>query len=224
MIIPLIAGFFIGENTKSKSKGLSGSWHAKDSKYRFSTGEKQKLKKGYKFDKNGNVINVKTGKVFKDNDKVTTNKNPKRISKKKTKPKVKESGIKILKTSPKGAMLITDGTKIAWIMPRQKRKDGTFTSGAEKALKKSTNKLEDFNKTGKTSNKKLAYMVKYEIIARETDKALLVVSFNGSEDWIPKMAVHNSPSNSTKSDSILVEAWALKNKDIQYSMKKKYYV
>lgn len=40
----------------------------------------------------------------------------------------------ILKISSKGALLVTDGSTCAWIMPSQHRADGTFTPGAYKAL------------------------------------------------------------------------------------------
>ncbi len=42
--------------------------------------------------------------------------------------------ITILKESRKGAMLITDGEKVAWIMPKQRREDGSYTQGVVKAL------------------------------------------------------------------------------------------
>lgn len=229
MIPFLIGGALALVTGKNKKTGLSGSWHAKGNKYRHTTDEKQQLKKGYKYIKGGDIVNTKTGKVYTGKKQRVLKKKPKAATKKvapkkSTKNPPKTNKIEVLKTSGKGASLITDGIKTAWIMPRQKRKDGTFTAGALKALNESPNLLSDYKATGKTSSKKLAYMVKYDMISRETDKAMLVTSFNGSEDWLPKSAVHNSPSNSLKSDSILVEAWALKNKDIQYSTKKKYYV
>ncbi|HJY63375.1 MAG TPA: hypothetical protein VJ455_04400 [Ignavibacteria bacterium] len=50
------------------------------------------------------------------------------------------SEITIEKTSAKGAMLITDGERSCWIMPKQKRADGTFTPGAYSALEKAETK------------------------------------------------------------------------------------
>jgi hypothetical protein len=50
--------------------------------------------------------------------------------------------ITIEKTSAKGAMLITDGMKSAWIMPKMKRADGSFTPGAYAALEKAKTKEE----------------------------------------------------------------------------------
>lgn len=44
------------------------------------------------------------------------------------------ASITILRTSRAGAHLITDGARVAWIMPRQRRDDGTFTAGAYEAL------------------------------------------------------------------------------------------
>lgn len=134
--------------------------------------------------------------------------------------------IRIVKKSGKGAMLVTDGDKVAWIMPRQQRKDGTFTPGVSKALKESKRTLASFEETGKTAsgNKKAAYLVKYDTIVRETPKAVLVRSFNGAEDWLPKVAIHPAPGFSAKSDRMLVEQWALRDKDIQYSTKKDYWI
>lgn len=77
------------------------------------------------------------------------------------------SEIKVLKTSSKGAKLITDGNKVAWIMPRMTREDGSFTDGALKALKESTDTLNRYQ------GNEFSYIDFCEI-ARETDKAILV--------------------------------------------------
>ena len=42
--------------------------------------------------------------------------------------------ITILKTTERGAHLITDGVRVAWIMGRSRRSDGTFTPSAYSAL------------------------------------------------------------------------------------------
>ena len=42
--------------------------------------------------------------------------------------------IKVIKESERGALLITNGERIAWVMGHQMRKDGSFTKGALEAL------------------------------------------------------------------------------------------
>lgn len=42
--------------------------------------------------------------------------------------------ITVIKTSQRGALLITDGTRVAWVMGRSQRADGSFTPTAIAAL------------------------------------------------------------------------------------------
>ena len=44
------------------------------------------------------------------------------------------ASIAILKTSQRGALLITDGSRVAWVMGRTQRADGSFTPSALTAL------------------------------------------------------------------------------------------
>lgn len=44
------------------------------------------------------------------------------------------STITIIKTSQRGALLITDGIRVAWVMGRSHRADGSFTASALDAL------------------------------------------------------------------------------------------
>lgn len=48
--------------------------------------------------------------------------------------------IEVIKTSERGALLITDGVHVAWVMGRTKRADGTFTASAYSALDKGKDK------------------------------------------------------------------------------------
>ncbi len=133
------------KDDKQLALGLKGSWHNKNSKYKHTTDDNQKLRKGYRFLKNGTIKNIKTGRIYKGDapfpyqkkeGKSFVKKSEKKIVKEEKKVITPKKGeITILKTSPKGAMLITDGEKTTWIMPRQKRKDGSFTPGALTALK-----------------------------------------------------------------------------------------
>ena len=42
-------------------------------------------------------------------------------------------------------MLITNGTNVVWVMPKQRREDGSFTDGAIKALDESNLTLDAYN-------------------------------------------------------------------------------
>lgn len=44
------------------------------------------------------------------------------------------SAISVLRTSQRGALLITDGIRVAWVMGRSRRADGSFTPSALTAL------------------------------------------------------------------------------------------
>lgn len=87
----------------------------------------------------------------------------------------------VLKTSKKGALLITDGTKIVWVMARARRKDGTFGDGARKYLAESKifgSTLEDLDKF---NNQIVTAILKWQP-SFETEKAWKV----GFNTWFPK--------------------------------------
>lgn len=46
--------------------------------------------------------------------------------------------ITIIRTSQRGALLITDGSRVAWVMGRTRRADGSFTPSAVRALAEGT--------------------------------------------------------------------------------------
>lgn len=52
--------------TNKNNTGLNASWHAKNSKYHYTTDTKQRLKKGFRYLKGGAIENVKTGQVYVD--------------------------------------------------------------------------------------------------------------------------------------------------------------
>ena len=86
----------------------------------------------------------------------------------------------VLKTSKKGALLITDGKKIAWVQRRAQRKDGTFGDGARRWLNESKiecSTLDDF----KVFNDKIVSVVETWAPECETDKAWLIWGV-----WYPK--------------------------------------
>lgn len=133
--------------------------------------------------------------------------------------------IKILKESSKGAMLITDGKKVAWIMPKMKRKDGTFTKGAYDALSKSTKSFDDNVSESKD------VILDFCEISRETEKAILarlrlsITEIELTKDievWFPKSKA------SVLDDKISINSffWNQKKQEIiekeQYFKIKKY--
>ena len=50
----------------------------------------------------------------------------------------------VLKISAKGAMLITDGEKVAWIKPSMRRSDGTFTPGAYQIIQCAVETMQEY--------------------------------------------------------------------------------
>lgn len=130
------------------------------------------------------------------------------------------SEIKILKESPKGAMLITDGNKVAWIMPKMKRADGTFTKGAYEALVKSDKTFEENTQDQKD------IVLDFCQIVRETEKAILVklrlafVQIDLEKDvdaWFPKSKAK------TIDGKLSVNSFFWKEKKAEVVGKEKYY-
>lgn len=130
------------------------------------------------------------------------------------------SEIKILKESPKGAMLITDGDKVAWIMPKMKRADGTFTKGAYEALTKSEKTLEENVQDAKD------VVLDFCQIVRETDKAILVklrlsfIALDLEKDvdaWFPKSRAK------TIDGKLSVNSFFWKEKKAEVIGREKYY-
>lgn len=88
---------------------------------------------------------------------------------------------KVVNVSDKGALLITDGNKLAWVMQRQQRKDGTFGDGSKRALEKSIiqgSSVEDYDNH---FSKKVSCIVYSESSPLQSDKA-----FNIKGEWFPK--------------------------------------
>jgi hypothetical protein len=132
------------------------------------------------------------------------------------KPKAKNQqptpNIQVLKESAKGALLITDGQKTAWIKGNWKREDGSFTPAALKALNNSSDTLarhkgEEFEK------------VEVCQLVRETEKAnLYKVKLIGEytkiekyeEFWVPKSKLK------TENGVLYIESkfWEQKEKEI----------
>ena len=86
----------------------------------------------------------------------------------------------VLKTSQKGALLITNGEKIAWVQRRAQRKDGTFGDGALRALTASKiagKCLEDLKKF----NDQIVSVQERWAPSFETEKAWKIGS-----TWFPK--------------------------------------
>jgi len=53
-----------------------------------------------------------------------------------------------------------------------------------------------------------------------SDKCYKAVSFDGSEDLIPKSQVFGQDFSVTKSDAYFISSWILEKKNLQYSTKK----
>jgi hypothetical protein len=74
----------------------------------------------------------------------------------------------VAKTSAKGALLITDGTKAAWIKGSWMRADGSFTPAAYAAMDKAFLSIESYL----NPNRKVTAV-------RETEKAIAVAAESG---------------------------------------------
>lgn len=71
--------------------------------------------------------------------------------------------------------------------------------------------------------KTLCYSVRYSSMANISPKAVVITSFDGSEDVIPKSQIFGIDYEVAKSEAIWVAAWILEKKSIQYSTKKAAY-
>lgn len=111
----------------------------------------------------------------------------------------------VLKTSQKGTLLITDGTKISWVIKRAQRKDGTFGDGALRALEASKitgSTLEDYNSY---TNSQVSVNFKWAS-KWETDKAWLL-----DWVWMPK-SLCSIVKNEDKTFTITGPRWVLLKK------------
>jgi hypothetical protein len=64
------------------------------------------------------------------------------------------------------------------------------------------------------------YSVRLESLVSISDKAYKAVSFDGSEDIIPKSQVFGQDWDVVKSEAYWISAWILEKKSIQYSRRK----
>lgn len=81
----------------------------------------------------------------------------------------------ILRTSARGAHLITDGTKQCWIQGRWLRPDGTLTRMGQLAWEnaRTAEDIEAARQAAREASKQLMYVnVKAEVLVGETEKAL----------------------------------------------------
>jgi hypothetical protein len=68
--------------------------------------------------------------------------------------------------------------------------------------------------------KTLCYSVRLQSLYPISEKAYKAISFDGSEDIIPKSCVFGQDYDVIKSDAYWVAAWILPKKKIQYTSKK----
>ncbi len=106
-----------------------------------------------KFDDFGEKILVrKYANLQSVNDKTSENKKELPLIEKKevktslNSSKQTQTNIKVLFQTKKGALLITDGDKVTWVMGKSQRKDGTFTDSAKKALRESSQTFSQYQK------------------------------------------------------------------------------
>lgn len=64
------------------------------------------------------------------------------------------------------------------------------------------------------------YSVRLQSLTSISDKCYKAVSFDGSEDLIPKSHVFGPDYEVSKSEAYFISAWILEKKSIQYSHKK----
>lgn len=69
----------------------------------------------------------------------------------------------------------------------------------------------------------LCYSVRCAGIRKISPKAVLITSFDGSEDVFPKSQIFGVNYEVAKSEAVWVAAWILEKKSIQYSSKKAAY-
>ena len=66
----------------------------------------------------------------------------------------------------------------------------------------------------------MAYSVRCAEVIDISDRAVLVKSFNGAKDVIPRSQIFGYDYSVQKCDAIWIAAWILEKKSIQYSKKK----
>jgi len=69
-------------------------------------------------------------------------------------------------------------------------------------------------------SKTLCYSVRLQSLTSISDKAFKAISFDGSEDILPKSQVFGVDYDVQKSDAYWIAAWILEKKNLQYSDKK----
>lgn len=135
--------------------------------------------------------------------------------------------VTILKTSPKGAALIqvpanalphTDaclGNPVeVWIPPRAAKsltERGNLTPGARKALR-----ISKEMGGNRPAGKKAFNRVKPSEVRDISEKAILVICFDGSQDVLPKSQVRIDP---VRGDRLYVPSWLASRKNLQFSGK-----
>jgi len=113
-----------------------------------------------------------------------------------------ENQITVLKTSRKGAKLITDGVKQTWIKPSWSREDGTFTPAAYKALENGVNVGE------KKEAKEATHVTLTGGIASETEKAIYFLL----SDMITKICLPKSQIEVKDKFTIVCPVWLAEEK------------
>lgn len=117
----------------------------------------------------------------------------------------------VLKVSQKGALLISDGSHIAWVQSRARRKDGTFGDGALRALLASKiqgSTLQDFEAF---NNQIVSVNLKW-MPRRETEKAWLC-----GFSWFPK-SLCSLTKNEDKTFTISGPRWVLLKEYEEYEL------
>ena len=115
----------------------------------------------------------------------------------------------IIRTSPRGAALISDGERVAWIKPAAAKKlaeEDRLVPSAQKALAAGKS-YEEFQNGAPATDKKKYVSVKISAIEVETDKAIKVADFNGNSGWLPKSQIYGYDHASAKSTGIWIPPW-----------------
>lgn len=71
--------------------------------------------------------------------------------------------------------------------------------------------------------KTLCHSVRYASMADISPKAVVITSFDGSEDVFPKSQIFGVDYEVGKCEAVWIAAWILEKKSIQYSTKKSAY-
>lgn len=72
--------------------------------------------------------------------------------------------------------------------------------------------------------KVLCCSVRVKEIKDISDKAVLIVSYNGKEDVIPKSQIYGFDNSAQKSEAVWIAKWILEKKNLQYSKKKEMWI